>query len=242
MSPSDQEVADPPAINVRRFASRNELERALGEKLAQTFARASASAPMLVMLSGGNTPQPVYRALAQSAQRSAEGLYVCCSDERLVPLTSDVNNYRMLRPMLDAMGVPEAHRMYVRTELPAEEAARDYERQLQYQIDAGTPLVLSLLGMGADGHTAGLFTHDDLARARGRLAISVQRADGLIGVTVTPELLNRASEVLLAIAGRDKQRALNALLARDPDLVAWQVIRTCANVQIWTEPDAYPDA
>jgi 6-phosphogluconolactonase len=242
VSPSDQEVADSPAIDVRRFTSRAELEHALTEKLARTFARATASAPILVMLSGGSTPQPVYRALAQSAQRSAGGLYVCCSDERLVPLTSDHNNYRMLRPMLDAVGVPEAHRMYVRTELPAEEAARDYERQLQYPIDAGTPLVLSLLGMGADGHTAGLFTHEDLARAHGRLAISVQRADGLMGVTVTPELLSRASEVLLAIAGRDKHRALSALLARDPNLVAWQAIRACASVQVWTEPDAYPDA
>ena len=50
---------------------------------------------------------------------------------------------------------------------------------------AGGVVTLGLLGLGPDGHTAGLFSAGDLDRGRDRLAVSVHRPDGMDGITVT---------------------------------------------------------
>jgi len=45
-------------------------------------------------------------------------------------------------------------------------------------LEGGGCIPLGLLGLGADGHTASLFSLDDVDRGRGRLAIPVQRESG----------------------------------------------------------------
>lgn len=216
-------------LTTRRFPSRAALDAALAQRLGQAISANGASA---IMLSGGTTPLPAYRALARGPLPH-DRLHILFSDERYVPSDSDASNYHQSRPLLDALALPATAVARVRTELPLDEAARDYERQLAALLDSGVRVGLGLLGLGADGHTASLFGAADLERARGRLAIAVHRPDGMSAVSVTPDLLARVEEPVFVVAGSGKHDALQALTAQDRNLTAWRAVQGCPRVQLW---------
>ena len=215
-------------LTVRNFPSRAALDQALEERLTQALA-----APGAVMLSGGTTPLPAYRALARTRPPHHAALRILFSDDRYVPSDAAASNYYQTRPLLDALSLAPAAVLRVRTELPLPEAAADYERQLAGLLDSDTPLALGLLGLGADGHTASLFSAADLRRAQGQLAIAVQRPDGMAGVSVTPRLLTQVQELAFVVAGGGKEQALARLKAQDPELTAWRAVQGCARVALW---------
>jgi 6-phosphogluconolactonase len=217
-------------LTTRTFSARDTLDGALAERLGRALSAPGASA---VMLSGGTTPMPAYRALARLPLQHDDRLHVLFSDERYVPADSPQSNYHQSRALLDRLALPSESLLRVRTELPLEQAAAQYERALATLLSSGVRIGLGLLGLGADGHTASLFSAADLQRGRGRYAISVSRPDGLTAVSVTPELLATVKEPLFVVAGADKQAALRALAARDMDLTAWQAVQGCAEVELW---------
>jgi len=217
-------------LTTRRFPSRAALDAALAQRLGQALCANGASA---IMLSGGTTPLPAYRALARGPLPHGDRLHILFSDERYVPSDSDASNYHQSRPLLDALALPATAVARVRTELPLDEAAADYERQLAAFLDSGVRIGLGLLGLGADGHTASLFGAADLERACGHLAIAVHRPDGMSAVSVTPDLLSRVEELLFVVAGSGKHNAIQALTAQDPNLTAWRAVQGCAGVQLW---------
>ena len=217
-------------LTIRRFDSRAALDVALEERLGRALAVAGPSA---VMLSGGTTPLPAYRALGSRALPHDERLHVLFSDERYVPSDSEASNYQRARPLLDGLALPPQTLLRVRTELPLEQAAADYEQQLAALLSSGVHIGLGLLGLGADGHTASLFTSADLERARGRFAIAVHRPDGLSAVSVTPDLLAAVREPLFVVTGNGKHEALRALAAQDPSLTAWRAVQGCGEVELW---------
>jgi 6-phosphogluconolactonase len=216
----------------RRFASRAALDAALAQRLGQAIAANGASA---IMLAGGSTPLPAYRALARGPLAHAARLHILFSDERYVPSDSDASNYHQSRPLLDALALPAAAVARVRTELPLEEAAADYERQLAALLSSGVRIGLGLLGLGADGHTASLFGAADLERARGHLTIAVHRPDGMSAVSVTPDFLAHVEEPLFVVAGSGKHEAIRALAAQDPNLTAWRAVQGCTRVELWAQ-------
>lgn len=230
-----------PRLIIRRFPSRTELDAALAARLESALA-AAASGHLAIMLSGGHTPLPAYRQLAAritgQPRLPRATLHLLYSDDRYVPCSSEASNYHSSQPLLEALRLPEDHVLRVRTELTLEEAARDYDRRLQSLLDRGVKVGLGMLGLGADGHTASLFGDEDLKRARGKMAIAVQRPDGLAGISVTPEFISRVSEPLFVIAGSGKQAAIEGLEREDPSVIAAQAIRGCPQVELWVEESA----
>jgi len=229
-----------PAINNRRFEARDELIAALAERLERTLTAPVDATGRALMLSGGNTPLPAYQALAARSLRAATGLALLYSDERYVPSSSQASNYRQTRVLLDSLALTDEQVLRVRTELPLEAAAADYERRLRSLLGAEGRIRLGLLGLGADGHTASLFRAPDLERARGRLALAVHRPDGRDAVSVTPLLLERVTDLIFVVAGADKRTALEALLARSPNSVAYRAVGGCPAIEVWSDREAWP--
>ena len=104
-------------LTTRRFDTRGALDTALEARLAQTI---GAAGPRAMMLSGGHTPLPAYRALAARTPRHDGRLHVLFSDERYVPTDSEASNYHQSRLLLDALALASASLLRVRTELPLE--------------------------------------------------------------------------------------------------------------------------
>ena len=217
-------------LTTRRFPSRAALDAALEQRLGQAISANGASA---IMLSGGTTPLPAYRSLARNPLPHDDGLHVLFSDDRYVPSEADASNYHQARALLDALALPASSVARVRTELPLDEAAADYERQLAALLNSGVRIGLGLLGLGADGHTASLFGAADLERARGHLAIAVQRPDGMSAVSVTPELLAHVEDPLFVVAGGGKHDATQALIAQDPQCAQHGVLVHARSPGFW---------
>ena len=220
------------SIDVRRFESAEELSGALVERLRRALTDPGA-ARSAVMLSGGHTPLPAYRALAEQRPHPAPGLHLLYSDDRYVPADSASSNYFQSRALIDALALPEEAVLRVRTELPLAEATRDFEQRIGAMLASGVRITLGLLGLGADGHTASLFTPTHLEQARGHLALAVQRPDGLQGVSVTPELLSQVAEPLFLVAGADKHAVIEQFVRPDSNLTARRAVAGCAQVELW---------
>ncbi len=219
-------------MKVRRFVDRKSLDAALAQRLKQAIEDVATTA---VMLSGGHAPRPAYAQLGAQTLRPPPALHILYSDERYVPATSDASNYHASQPLLTALALPQDRVLRVRTDLSLEDAAADYERRLARLFESSARISLGLLGMGADGHTASLFTHTDLERAHERLAIAVQRPDGMSAVSATPQALGHVDRILMVVVGMEKRAALAAFLARDPKLVAWQAVARCRDIEVWCE-------
>lgn len=143
-------------------------------------------------------------------------------DERAVPLSDPQNNYRMVtETLLSRVSVPEENIHRVRTELPPEEAAAEYARELSSFFGGPPRFHFVLLGMGADGHTASLFPGSDALREERRLVVATHQT-GTQRITLTLPVLNAAAEVLFLVTGAAKAPALAATLEgpADPDLPA----------------------
>jgi len=112
-----------------------------------------------IALSGGNTPRPIYQALAQKDLQWAKWI-VTFGDERCVPPDDAQSNFRMAAESLLTLAKP-GEVLRIEGEIDPEQAATKYEMALRslasrfnetrYTHD------LILLGLGGDGHTASLF-------------------------------------------------------------------------------------
>jgi 6-phosphogluconolactonase len=186
-----------------------------------------------VMLSGGRTPPLIYRAILKRSLVASERAYVMFSDERHVAVESDESNYGAALRLLESGNIPDKRVLRVHTELPLGEAADRYNIELRSYLSSGGRIPLALIGIGPDGHTCSLFGEEDLARARGRLAIAVSRDAGADRISVTPELLGHADRIIVMAIGDDKDAIVKQLLSTPESIVAGQALLACMKVEVW---------
>jgi 6-phosphogluconolactonase len=171
----------------------------------------------LIAVPGGKTGPAIYRKLAKQ-QLPWKKVTVIPTDDRLVPVDSDLSNVReMARTFL-----PLGARVVPLTS----EAAEDYrlagsaaDARLQ---DLPWPPDLGWLGMGADGHTASIFAGPDLQAAldapKARRAIGIMPdplpTDAPVArVTLTRAAILSARTVLITITGAQKRELLEQAIA-----------------------------
>jgi 6-phosphogluconolactonase len=135
------------------------------------------------------------------------------SDERCVPPTDGDSNYRMAREtLLSALPLPESNVHRWRSELPPEEAARAYEKDLRRLVGVPPVLDLVILGLGGDGHTASLFPGSAALEIRDRYAAeNFVPALGAWRLTLTYSALNAAREALFLVEGKAKREIVRKI-------------------------------
>jgi 6-phosphogluconolactonase len=208
-----------------------------------------ASGRFLVALSGGATPLPLYALLASDDLRSAVEwpcVHVFWVDERCVPSDHAASNYRAVREtLLDHVEV-SAHNVHrIRGEDEPIAAAAAYERELRSAFStangpprrsAGARFDLVLLGMGDDGHTASLFPNSPALRER-ELWVMAQQLTGAPGwrVTLTPPVIDAASEVVFVVSGTSKAETLRRVLEgpQRPDELPAQAVAPKEGQLLW---------
>jgi len=175
----------------------------------------------LIALSGGHTPEKLYRSWADSERtnrRTAwEKVHLFWGDERYVSKDDPLSNYRMTREALIAhVPIPPAnvHRMPGPEDFPTPEAAADgYESELRKFFGSSAPTFdLQLLGLGVEGHTASLFPGSPALEDQKRWVRAIQApAKPPERLTLTPVVLNQGRNTLFLVAGVDKRDIMRAL-------------------------------
>jgi len=211
------------------------LAKAAADKIVHAAQQAvAARGRFLLTLSGGHSPQPLYRLLAQPPYRDRipwDKTTVLWSDERYVPINDERSNAGMARRlMLDHLTLDNDRifPMFLDGK-SAEEAAVEYEALLK-RISGTDPVTLDfvLLGCGSDGHTASLFPGDTQPDDSERLIRAAQSPKGdLARITMTPRLLNQSRAILFLAYGEEKATVVHDILQGEnqPDRLPAQAIK-----------------
>ncbi len=164
-------------------------------------------------LSGGSGPRSAYEraAILQPDWSRVELWWI---DERCVPPADGRSNYRLIREsLLDGLARPPQAVHRVRGELPPAEAADDYDAALE-----GVTLVLALMGIGPDGHTASLFPDAPTLSETDRRAVAAEAGlePFVPRVTMTRPTLAAAETMVYLVTGEGKADAVARTFGQPP--------------------------
>jgi 6-phosphogluconolactonase len=234
MGPSFSKKVSPDLAGTNRAAA----ERIVA--LAQEFA--GSAGRFTVALAGGSTPAGTYALLAAepfSRQMPWAKTRIYFGDERHVPHDSQDSNYRMAsEALLKKVPLPEGSVVPIPTdhEDPAS-CAEWYEDMLrvhfQRQSDPFPSFDLLLLGIGADGHTAGLFRGTPAAAERQRWMTWCDPIPGMTPpvrrISIAAPVIWRATNVFVLATGAEKASTLAKVFAdHDPsDSPPARLLRQC---------------
>jgi 6-phosphogluconolactonase len=206
---------------------------ALAEAAAQRLVnRITLENRAAVCLTGGSSPEGLYRLLAQEPWRAIvpwDRVHWFMGDDRFVPQSDPLSNMGMARQLfLASVPAPRQNIHPIATEAKSpEDAARLYEDDLKRfygadALDPARPLFdLVLMGLGSDGHTASLFPHSPALDEKERWVVGVAKAGMepfVPRVTLTFPALASTREMLFLVESRDKRQILARVLADEAPL------------------------
>jgi 6-phosphogluconolactonase len=206
------------------------LETKLSEAAAVVFEvlkQQPQSTPLVVALCGGRSVVGLLQALLrESTSQPAELLgriQFFMVDERIVPLTDPDSNFgglaqQFFNALLESSTIvgEQLHPLSITAEDSAL-ACREYARELERYGGAFTVVIL---GMGEDGHVAGLFPHHPALAVTGRTFVPFfdSPKPPAARVTASRELVTGASLGVLLALGEGKRAAWEAFTSRASSL------------------------
>jgi 6-phosphogluconolactonase len=193
-----------------------------------------------ISLAGGRTPGPLYECLADPdrpwrARIDWTRVHLFWSDERNVPPDHPDSNFGLAnRTLIQHVPLRASHIHRMRGELPAVDAAREYDALLRSRRDGnpGALFDVMLLGVGADAHIASMFpgsplltrdampcTGDETEPRKEELAAGIWvRQLNQWRITLTPPALLDAIAVIVLAAGSTKADAVAAAIEGELDV------------------------
>jgi 6-phosphogluconolactonase len=212
-----------PAVPDIRIHSNSQAAAAAAEFVLEVGQEAvRAKGRFLIALSGGMTPENLYRALSSPSFADrfdwSRAIFFF-SDERCVPPNDPRSNYALADKTLFVplnITPSQVYRMAGESSNP-QAAASEYEQQLRLVTKtvpwAQPSLDLILLGLGEDGHTASLFPGASILREQQRMIAAAQSPkDPANRLTMTLAAINRASVILFLATGTSKAGIVRAIL------------------------------
>lgn len=216
--------------NVRVHESSEALASSVASLLVEAIAAAQAAGGVpAICLTGGTIADRIHHEVARigaSCEVDWSMVEFWWGDERYLETQSpDRNAYQAKVAFLDALGVParNIHTMpSTGSSCSVDEGARAYAAELARR--GGRPFLITMLGVGPDGHVASLFPGRTGVEATDATAIAVvgspkpppQR------ISLTLPALNNAESVWLVASGPEKAAAVRDAII-DGDLPAGRV-------------------
>ncbi|WP_144983014.1 6-phosphogluconolactonase [Halomonas sp. C22] len=214
--------------------------QALAEQLAEAVYQALAAdlahqERALLVVSGGSTPVPFFKALAQKPLAWAR-VDITLADERWVDEQSSDSNAKLVRDNL--LQGPAAAAAFV----PLTSAHGTPEEGVAAVAEATAglawPASVVILGMGGDGHTASLFPDSQ------ELGLALSTDEPLVAVrtpsqpqpriTFSADRLHQAKRHILHITGDDKRAVLaNAMSGDDVRTLPIRAFLSCPLAIYW---------
>jgi 6-phosphogluconolactonase len=244
------------------YPESKELSKSCAEWICSCIAETLEKKDLFTLvLSGGNTPRPLYELLARPPYREKiqwGKLHLFWGDERAVPFEDPRNNAKMaFDSLLDQVQVPASQIHVMRTDISPEQSAEEYERLLHlYFPDLRSPeetlsdirldpgrdrhtmksFDLVLLGMGDDGHTLSLFPGTPMVYEKTSWVKSYfLQSQDMYRITLTQSIVNKSDRIAFLVTGPDKANALKEVLEGnfDPSHYPSQVIRPESGALHW---------
>ncbi len=174
--------------------------------LKEKIVRYTANSRLLLGLSGGSTPKPIYEQLAMSQAIDWSKIDCFLIDERYVAPDHKDSNQHMIRTALKQNIVAP------NTLLSLHECVHAYEHTMTELLKKNLPMLM-ILGMGEDGHIASLFPGDTAALEETQRPVLHTKTKHFAvhdRITVTMPVIQKAERVFL-ISGEKKYALLKEM-------------------------------
>lgn len=191
-----------------------------------------------IALSGGQTPQSIFKELAKHHAHSLDWskVLIFWSDERSVPPQHpDSNYYNAMQSGLQELPLKKENIFRMVAEMDIEENALAYEKLIDSKIPLGI-FDFVMLGMGEDGHTASLFPETNGLYSKDRLIIpNFVPKKSTWRMTMTFDCINQARYIAIYVIGPNKKEILSKVLEGPylPDFLPIQKIGTPSSPAHW---------
>ena len=226
---------------VKTFDSQNDLAQAVAKATIDVLrASIDTHGQGVWVFAGGSTPLLAYKAIATDYADALDWakVTVVMGDERIGPLDGPDSNWHTINQVIGDLPTIKLH---PHTDQTAEDAAADYEMQLDSlpKNDMNLPRFdLAWLGIGQDGHTLSLFPQHDSLIPTGNLAIAVHNAPKPPGdrISLSLRALSSTHTAMILASGADKKEAVTQALQGNghlPIALAEKVITAYDGAVTW---------
>ena len=221
----------------------------LGLAAAALFEEAAASSiaahgHFSVCLSGGSTPNTMFKLLADAPYRTNidwAKVHVFWGDERCVPLDSEKNNaFNAHQLLLSKVPIPSDQIYRINGSGDPAIGAQQYASTLKSFFGEAKPQFdLVFLGMGDDAHTASLFPETTILEKTTDWvkSVFVPKLD-THRISLTPILINQAKQITFLIGGTNKVEALKNVVNGPDNTTLYPsqlIIRGGGNVSLYLD-------
>lgn len=198
--------------------------------LAQAETAIGEHGEFRIALAGGSTPEAVYCLLGNAAAGWSDWRIYFGDERCLPPQDPERNSVMAMRSWLERVPIPASGIHVIPAELGPEAAARAYADTIRQAL----PFDLVLLGMGEDGHTAGLFPGQHHPAAELVHPVHGAPKPPAERVSLGLAALNAAARMLILVTGPGKRDAV----------AQWQrgIPLPVASVSVPAGVDVYLDA
>jgi len=210
----------------------------IAAEMVMEFERLAAAGPLACGLTGGGAGMIILGAL-RTARVDWSRVSLFWTDERAVPPTHTDSGvglvHRMLIARLKGQPGPRLFPMPA-TEPDLEHAAAEYDAQLAEAL-GGDGLDLAIVGIGEDGHVAGLFPrHAALAATSRVVAVADAPRPPVRRLTLSLPFLVRSHRVWIVAVGPRKLPLVQAAIGRTGGQTPFhQLARQARDVTIFTD-------
>jgi 6-phosphogluconolactonase len=162
-----------------------------------------------IALSGGTTPEPIYKLLKSSKKLPWNRVHFFLVDERYVPINNTGSNYRMIAASLGTAQIKKLKNFtYFHTDLAINACLKQYTGKLK-KVPA---FDLTILGIGPDGHTASLFPKSSALATRQPVAHTTTTQFKVKDrLTITFPIILKSKTLLVLMKGQEKIQTLKEL-------------------------------
>ena len=186
-----------------------------------------------IVLAGGSTPGPIYRALA-ALDLGPPPPRLWPGDERRLPLGHPERNDSPIATLLSIAAWKPAPELRAWPDASDIDPAQTYAKGLIETLSSSPRFDLAFLGIGSDGHTAGLFPGDaeslaGLDPACTKLAVStIAPARPWLRMTMTATALAGARRMVFLTKGGDKLSMLERTMGDEGRDRPWRQVAALA--------------
>ena len=236
------------SVSIIRYSTAEAAAEACGDRILALLDWArQARGTATLAISGGSTPRLMFQSMTRR-RFNWSGIELFWVDERMVPPTDGLSNYRMTREaLLESIAIPGDRVHRIAGELPPAEACANYVQEIRriFGLSAGDLPVFDVVqrGMGPDMHTASLFPGEPLILNTTDIAAAVWVPKmSQHRVTLLPGVLERARQTLCLVSGADKTDGLRTVLnepydpLRKPSQIASAEMAWYVDELAWPEP------
>ncbi len=223
-------------MKIRRFDSHDEF---LGQAVAELRTRMEchSATPHAVVVPGGRTPFALYRQLAAAPPEIDDRFHLILSDERYVDESTPDSNFGRMRPLLDSMGLNDRQVLHPYCCNSIEQSALQFNHDIGEFFERGGRISLGLLGIGADGHTASIFSLHHLKYPSNPFATEVIMPIAPHRISITADVISRIERIIFLCAGSEKNDIVRQFESDPSNIIAALATQRVRDIELWHSPE-----